>query len=157
MVKEHREERRGFLKMMALAGVAAGITGVPLATYFISPALNKGTSKWIDLGPVEALKPGQVQMLTYEFLVKDGWLVLPQRGFVWAMRGTDGGMQVLSSTCTHLACNVIWREQERMFECPCHSGRYNSRGEPVAGPPTRPLKALEHRVEEGKLMVYMTV
>jgi Rieske Fe-S protein len=157
MTKEHSEERRGFLKMMTLAGAATVITGVPLATYFISPALNKGTAKWVNLGAIEALTPGRMQMLTYEFLVKDGWVVLPQRGFVWVLRAPQDSFQVFSSTCTHLACNVIWREQEQLFECPCHSGRYNAQGQPIGGPPKRPLSVLEHKIEEGKLMVQMTV
>ena len=54
-------------------------------------------------------------MLSYEFMVKDGWLVLPQRGFVWAKTEDGGKLRVFSSTCTHLACNVIWREEEEVF------------------------------------------
>jgi Rieske Fe-S protein len=90
-------------------------------------------------------------------MVKDGWLVLPQRGFVWAKTDSNGKMTVFSSTCTHLACNVIWREENQVFECPCHTGHYNSDGQPIAGPPTRPLAVLEHKVEEGNLMVFLTV
>lgn len=147
--------RRTFIKTAALAGAALAITGVPLLTYVLAPAMKKGTTKWIDFGPADQLKPGEVEMLSYEFMVKDGWIVLPQRGFVWAKSEVPDKITVFSSTCTHLACNVIWNKETKRFECPCHSGFFDRDGRPIAGPPARPLLALEHKVEEGKLMVLM--
>jgi Rieske Fe-S protein len=90
-------------------------------------------------------------------MFKDGWLILPQRGLVWAKTVGNDRIKVFSSTCTHLACNVIWREEAGVFECPCHSGRFNAEGQPIAGPPVRPLSVLDHKVEDGNLMVYLTV
>ena len=149
-------DRRAFIKTAALAGGAAVVTGVPLASYFIAPALKKGTGKWVDFGDVEDLEPGSVEMLSYEFLHKDGWLVLPQRGIVWAKIDTGDKLTVFSSTCTHLSCNVIWREEDEVFLCPCHAGRFDANGQPIAGPPTKPLAVLEHKVEGGKLLALLT-
>lgn len=149
--------RRTFIKTAALTGVAAVVTGVPLASYVIAPSLKKGTGQWIDFGPVEDLDPGGVEMLSYEFMVKDGWLVLPQRGFVWAKTEDGGKLRVFSSTCTHLACNVIWRQEEEVFVCPCHSGQFDANGKNIAGPPTKPLAILEHKIEDGNLKIYLTV
>jgi Rieske Fe-S protein len=148
-------ERRAFFKSAVLAGAAAAVVAVPALYYVVAPALEKGTSKWIDFGAVDQLKPGEIEMLSYEFMVKDGWLVLPQRGFVWAKLDSLDKITVFSSTCTHLACNVIWRKEKGIFECPCHSGQFDSNGRPIAGPPTRPLTVLEHKVEESNLMVMM--
>ena len=148
--------RRSFIKTAALTGVAALVTGVPLVSYVISPSFNKGTGKWIDFGPVGGPESGRVEMLSYEFMVKDGWLVLPQRGFVWAKTEPGGELRVFSSTCTHLACNVIWQEETSTFVCPCHSGRFDADGRPTAGPPTRPLKKLAYKIEDENLLVYLT-
>jgi Rieske Fe-S protein len=150
-------ERRTFIKTIALTGVAAVVTGVPLASYVIAPSLKKGTGRWFDFGPIEDLNPGAVEMLSYEFMVKDGWLVLPQRGFVWAKTEDGGKLRVFSSTCSHLACNVIWREEEEVFVCPCHSGQFDADGKNIAGPPTKPLAVLEHKVEDGNLKIFLTV
>jgi Rieske Fe-S protein len=147
--------RRAFLKTTVLTGVAAVLTGFPLLSYFIAPALNKGSGKWIDFGPADRLKPGEVEMLSYEFMVKDGWLVLPQRGFVWAKISGPEKITVFSSTCTHLACNVIWRKEKQIFECPCHSGHFDMDGHPMSGPPTKPLVVLSHKMEDGSLKVFM--
>jgi len=143
--------------MAALTGAAAIVTGIPISKYVIAPSLGKGDGKWIDLGEIGGLAAGKVHMVAYEFMVKDGWLVLPQKGFVWVKSDGDGKLTVFSSICTHLACNVIWREEAGIFECPCHSGRFNPEGKPVAGPPTRPLTVLEHKIEEGKVKVLLTV
>jgi len=149
-------ERREFIKTTVLFSGTAILSGIPLISYFIAPALKKATGKWVDFGAVEDLMPGGIEMLTYEFMVKDGWLVLPQRGFVWAKRNKDHNIKVFSSTCTHLACNVIWQEETNQFICPCHSGRFDANGKPVAGPPTTPLSILESKIEEENLLVYLT-
>ena len=147
--------RRQFILTAGLAGGAALMTGVPLAFYVVTPALKKETGKWFDFGAAEDLEPDNFSMLSYEFMVKDGWLVLPQRGFVWAKPDAANRIKVFSSTCTHLACNVIWQEDSRTFECPCHSGRFDAAGNPVSGPPDRPLKVLESKVEEDNILVFL--
>ncbi len=157
MSKDIDSDRRGFLKLTALAGTAIFVSGVPLVSYVVAPALNKGIGKWVALGSADSLTPGGTEMLPYEFMVKDGWQVLPQRGFVWAKSETDGRLTVFSSTCTHLACNVVWREDEGVFQCPCHSGRFDADGRPIAGPPTKPLAVLEHKIEDGDLHIFLTV
>ena len=149
-------ERRAFINTIILAGGATILSGFPLISYFVAPALKKATGKWVDFGTVDDLTPGSIEMLTYEFLVKDGWLVLPQRGFVWAKITKDFDIKIFSSTCTHLACNVIWQEESNNFICPCHSGRFDSKGNPIAGPPTKPLSGLEHKIEEDNLLVHLT-
>jgi len=149
-------DRRGFLKTVVLAGTTLAMAGIPLAAYFVSPALEKGGGRWVDFGAVADLNDGETAMLSFEYMVKDGWQVLPQRGFVWARRGPGEAVKVMSSTCTHLACNVIWKPERQVFECPCHTGIYDAEGRPISGPPARPLAVLEHKIEDGKLQVYLT-
>lgn len=157
-IQENRvnAQRRAFVKTAVLCGGAITLSGIPLSAFFISPALKKGTGKWIGFGAAKDLDPGSTTMLSYEFMVKDGWQILPQRGFVWAKTETGGNIKVFSSTCTHLACNVIWQEDEKIFLCPCHSGRFDADGRPIAGPPTKPLSVLDHKIEDDILMVYLT-
>lgn len=48
-----------------------------------------------------------------------------------------------SAVCTHLACEVLARQEEGDLYCPCHEGYFNpATGEPTAGPPERPLPAI---------------
>jgi len=149
-------ERRAFIKTAVLAGGTAVVAGIPLTSYVVAPALNKGTGKWVDFGKVDDLDPDGVAMLSYEFLVKDGWQVQPQRGIVWAKTAPGEKLTIFSSICTHLSCNVIWLEEDKVFECPCHAGRFDADGKPIAGPPTKPLTTLDHKVEDGTLMAFLS-
>jgi menaquinol-cytochrome c reductase iron-sulfur subunit len=119
--------------------------------------LKTAAFKWVDFGPLEDLEPGSVSMLPYEFLIKDGWLVLPQRGIVWAKSWAGDQLTVFSSVCTHLSCNIIWQEETNVFECPCHAGRFDANGQPISGPPKKPMTVLEHKIEDGKLLTLLTL
>lgn len=149
--------RRAFITTSLLSGGAIILAAIPLVSTVVVPSLKKGVGKWVDFGKADKLAPDDFSMLSYEFMVKDGWLELPQRGFVWAKAEAKSGVKVFSSTCSHLACNVIWSKDTRMFECPCHTGRFNPDGQPVSGPPKKPLFLLPHKVEEGKLLVHITL
>ena len=149
--------RRAFVTTSILAGGAIILAAIPLVSTVVAPSLKKGVGKWVDFGKSDKLAPDDFSMLSYEFMVKDGWLELPQRGFVWAKADAKTGVKVFSSTCSHLACNVIWSKDTRMFECPCHTGRFSPDGQPVSGPPKKPLLPLPHKVEEGKLLVHITL
>jgi Rieske Fe-S protein len=155
--REINHDRRTFIRTAALTGCAAMVTGIPLATYVIAPAAKKGTGKWVAFGATDEVSRNNFVMLSYEFMVKDGWLVLPQRGFVWAKSESGNKFTVFSSTCTHLACNVIWQEETATFDCPCHSGKFDTKGQPISGPPTRALTELEYKIEDGNLLVHLTV
>lgn len=149
--------RRAFITTSVLAGGAIILAAIPILSTVVIPSLKKGVGKWVDFGKAEKLTPDDFSMLSYEFMVKDGWVDLPQRGFIWAKTDAKAGVKVFSSTCSHLACNVIWNKDTRMFECPCHTGRFDPQGQPVAGPPKKPLFLLPHKVEEGKLIVEITL
>jgi menaquinol-cytochrome c reductase iron-sulfur subunit len=149
--------RRAFLTTSILAGGAVVLAAIPIVSTVVLPSLKKGVGKWVDFGKADKLTPDDFSMLSYEFMVKDGWIDLPQRGFVWARADARHGAKVFSSICSHLACNVIWSKETRMFECPCHTGRFDPEGHPLSGPPKKPLLLLPHKVEEGKLLVQITL
>ena len=154
---QFRFSRRAFLASSVLAGGAVVLAAIPIVSTVVLPSLKKGVGKWVDFGKADKLTPDDFSMLSYEFMVKDGWIDLPQRGFVWAKADSQARVKVFSSTCSHLACNVIWNKDTRMFECPCHTGRFDPDGQPVAGPPKKPLFLLPHKLEEGKLLVQITL
>jgi Rieske Fe-S protein len=149
--------RRSFLTTSVLAGGAVALAAIPIVSTVVLPSLKKGVGKWIDFGNADKLAADDFSMLSYEFMVKDGWQDLPQRGFVWAKTHDKDGVKVFSSTCSHLACSVIWNKERRLFLCPCHTGLFDADGQPAGGPPKKPLTLLPHKIEEGKLMVHITL
>lgn len=54
--------------------------------------------------------------------------------------------------CTHLACAVYWNDEHNELICPCHEGVFDpNTGDPIAGPPNRPLPRIELREQDGTL------
>lgn len=56
-------------------------------------------------------------------------------------RDSDGGLHVLSATCTHLGGIVAWNAAERSWDCPCHASRFDVDGDVLHGPAVAPLPA----------------
>lgn len=133
------------------------MTAIPVLKAVVLPSLNKGVGKWVEFGRIDDLAVDDFSMLSYEFMLRDGWVDLPQRGFVWVNLGIDQSVRVFSSKCSHLACNVIWNKDQGMFICPCHSGFFDAQGQPVSGPPKKPLLVLPNKVEDGVLSVEITI
>ena len=57
----------------------------------------------------------------------------------------------LSALCTHENCRVEWRNSLGIVQCPCHDGRFDLRGNVLAGPPPAPLQRFEVEVRDGEL------
>lgn len=36
--------------------------------------------------------------------------------------------------CTHMGCGLIWNEEEKTWECPCHGSRYDADGKLLDDP-----------------------
>jgi nitrite reductase/ring-hydroxylating ferredoxin subunit len=52
----------------------------------------------------------------------------------------SGEFVAFSQRCTHLSCAVYFDDGQQKLLCPCHDGAFDpGTGEPVAGPPQRPL------------------
>lgn len=60
-------------------------------------------------------------------------------------RDGEGGLHVLSATCTHLGCVVAWNSAEKSWDCPCHASRFDVNGEVLHGPAMKPLQAVSLR------------
>jgi Rieske Fe-S protein len=71
-----------------------------------------------------------------------------------AIRTPEGKVVAFSQVCTHLSCAVVYDKSEGDLFCPCHHGLFNLQGQPVAGPPTRPLPRIT--VEQRGDQLYAT-
>ncbi len=59
----------------------------------------------------------------------------------------DSSFAAYSLVCTHLGCIVKWEAAKRDFHCPCHAGKFDENGQPIAGPPPKPLTKYKIAVE----------
>lgn len=146
--------RRGFLSWV-FAGAAAGLgsmMGIPFAGFVMAPLFRKTERQWIEVDDLSALRPGVPEARRLEFSTRTGFRIAQRAWNVWIWI-ENGEPIVLSSECTHLGCNVIWRAREGAFGCPCHGGKFDRQGRVISGPPPAPLPALPTKIREGKLFV----
>lgn len=117
-------------EILAAAAAAAGaLVGLAL------PAI--GCSR--DAEP--ALAPGQVAIPLADLRDGERRLVMLGENPVEVVR-TGNAVTARMLRCTHMGCVVRWHADVREYWCPCHQGRYDADGNPIAGPPPRPLQAV---------------
>jgi cytochrome b6-f complex iron-sulfur subunit len=63
------------------------------------------------------------------------------------------GYIALSRICTHLGCLVQYDRESGRLLCPCHAGLFDTEGNVLSGPPTKPLSKLPLHVEGEYLLV----
>lgn len=166
MAGSHHISRRDFVKLttVALGSIMGAVIGLPVIGYLVDPALKAGGKEaWIPLGPLEKFEVGKPTLVTFIRSKVSGWektaisygvFVLKKSDRVGAVR-TD--VMVLSNRCTHLACNVIWKEDQQAYLCPCHDAAFDINGTVLGGPPPRPLDRYEGenlKVEDGVVYIF---
>lgn len=144
----------GFLKWGMTNGIAAGRLLADLLTgtenryeQFVSPLrssvkphdvksfvkTNVDTVTQFVKGKME--ETGTVDSLQLD----EGGLVQLEGKKVGVYRDLENQCHIVSPTCTHLGCTVKWNNAERTWDCPCHGSRFDSLGNVIEGPATKPL------------------
>ncbi len=152
--KLNEVSRRGFLKKItaAIYGAVTFLAGLPLLSFFVSPAFIKSGEEWIDLGSAaEFKKPNPVGVI-YDKLIKDGWNERTSSATAWVYE-SENELIALSPICTHLGCLVSFDADRDSFACPCHGGLYDRSGAVIGGPPPKPLKRHKIKIVDGKLLI----
>jgi len=132
--------RRDFLKTLTNALLAvSSLLGLGGILRFFSYSEEDDAPQVIDLGPAADYPPGS------RTLVAEGRLVL--------VHGA-AGFYTLSTTCTHLGCQLTPGPQG--FECPCHASRFDLDGQVLKGPAVEALvsQAVEAG-QDGRLVVHL--
>src|ERR1035437_9523288 len=58
-----------------------------------------------------------------------------------AYRDESGKLHLVSAECTHLKCMVLWNNDEKSWDCPCHGSRFSYEGKVMNGPANTDLPA----------------
>lgn len=134
-----RLSRRDFFAL-ATKGLLtlSGLLGLGGLVRFLSYRPDPPAPTQFDLGLAADYPPGSLTQLA------DARAVLIH---------TPNGFAALSTTCTHLGCQV--QPTGDGFKCPCHGSRFDRQGAVLNGPAARPLRRLrlEER-EDGHLVLH---
>jgi Rieske Fe-S protein len=134
--EDHYVARRDFAKFLVLtsgafvAGQAWIAANSLLRKRRPAPARQK-------IGALSALPFGSATMFAYP----------TQHDPCLLIRTRDDKLLAYSQKCTHLSCAVVPKLDEGILHCPCHEGIFDlATGRNIAGPPPRPLPAIELEV-----------
>lgn len=62
---------------------------------------------------------------------------------VGVYRDNDDKLHYVSTTCTHLGCELKWNSAELSWDCPCHGSRFTYDGDIIEGPAQESIKPIE--------------
>lgn len=134
---EEEVTRREFNRFLMGASIAAAAsTGLLSIWTMLRPVNNGSPSPIIAL---DDLPVGSSHIFAYPSANDPAIVIRPDGDTVLGF----------SQRCTHLGCVVYWVPGDRRLECPCHEGAFSLEGEPVKGPPDRPLGRIDVEVRDG--------
>lgn len=134
---EEQVTRREFARYLVAASVAVAGSGGIVSLWASLRNVNTGTAQAIVA--LDGLSVGGSHLFDYPGPDDPAMLIRPEPDVVLGF----------SQKCTHLGCVVYWAPDAGHLECPCHEGVFDLSGEPVAGPPERPLGRIEIEVRDG--------
>lgn len=147
--------RRTWLNL-AINGVGlviASVFVVPALVTALSPTLRgRRGSTWRSVGPLTNFPLGEVTKGIVTAPADGRFGQSPARGvYVW--RTSPAETIVFSRACTDLGCAVKYDPGSEFYYCPCHGGIFDKVGEPVAGPPSKPLHRYATRIQSDVLEI----
>ncbi|MCI0389049.1 MAG: Rieske 2Fe-2S domain-containing protein [Acidobacteria bacterium] len=146
-------ERRSFLGViigLITSGIAATL-GLAIGRFTIEPALTGSNSEqWVDAGALADIPEGRPVKRVVMIAREVGWGRFNEPGSVWVIRDGEA-TTVFSAVCPHLGCSI--NASANGFICPCHQSSWDGVGAKTGGPTPRDMDALEHRIENGGLLV----
>lgn len=118
------------------------------------PATDQSNST-VALPPPPAAAPTSAPPVEIDAatLLPGGRVIVPHGRDVVEVRREEGRVAARSLLCTHWGCQVVWNDAARLYLCPCHEGRYDERGEVVAGPPTVALRVVPVRLDGQRIRI----
>lgn len=131
--------RRDFTKFLGLTSLAfvVGQFWIALRNRWRQ---SRGALPLVAIGKLSDIPPGAAR--TFHYPTEADPAIL--------LRVDDGTLLAYNSQCTHLQCPVLPNIDARRLYCPCHRGYFDMHsGQPLAGPPRRPLPRIAITVQGG--------
>jgi Rieske Fe-S protein len=143
------DRRKAFKKMgkWLLAG------GGTLTVAWIALGREGPIDDWVAVGPITGIPINEIQSRVVTVTARGRWFDLHVDRLIWLQRHADDSVTVLSAICPHKDYTINWMANLGTFVCPGHKSAFDPSGKVLSGPAPRPMDALEHKVENGVLMV----
>ena len=133
--------RRDFTKLMVITSFAF-MVGQAWIVLLSRLRRARGEAPFQDIASVDELPVGGAKLFDYPGPGEACLLV----------RVSQGQFVAYGQKCTHLSCPVIPKPEAQRLHCPCHEGSFDLlTGQPLAGPPRRPLPRISLSVRGNRI------
>jgi Rieske Fe-S protein len=139
------DRRSTLVRLFALGLTAIGAGLAALVAAVAVPKAGARPVRWRKAASMFDLPPDGPFAAVLAERHADGWYQTRSERVIYLDKEGDG-YRALSATCTHLGCRVSWQPAAKQFKCPCHGGVFDRDGRVVSGPPPRPLRRLNVRL-----------
>ncbi|MGH8916198.1 MAG: ubiquinol-cytochrome c reductase iron-sulfur subunit [Acidimicrobiia bacterium] len=129
--------RREFARFLVAASVAVAGSSAMVSLWASLRSVNRGAER--EIAALDMVPVGGSLLFEYPSPDDPAILIRPETDVVLGF----------SQKCTHLGCVVYWAPESGHLECPCHEGVFDLGGEPVSGPPDRPLGRIDVEIRDG--------
>jgi nitrite reductase/ring-hydroxylating ferredoxin subunit len=139
--QDEYRSRRDFARFLLLTSFAFA-AGQGWIVLLDARRRAEGKTSVQEIAAVSDLKIGEARLFDY-----------PRKGEACVLvRVSEKDFVAYNQKCTHLSCPVLPKHEEGKFHCPCHEGSFDMRtGQPLAGPPRRPLPRVKVDVRDGRV------
>ena len=135
--------RRKFLDIILKTGLVAWVGAIiyPVFKFLIPPEASEEIVNSITVSSIEDFPSNTSKIIRFG------------RKPVLVIRKKNGELKALSATCTHLDCNVQYRDDLEQVWCACHNGFYDVEGRNISGPPPKPLTQFNVSIKNDNIIV----
>jgi Rieske Fe-S protein len=136
-------KRRHLINTLLSSGLVATAASIiyPILRFIIPPEVAESAVMSVSAGRPDDVPPNTGTI--FKFGAEPGLLI----------RTTEGELKAFSARCTHLNCTVQYDPAQKLIVCACHNGQFDLNGKNVAGPPPKPLPALNVNVRGDEIIV----
>jgi arsenite oxidase small subunit len=136
--------RREFTKFLGLTSLAFLIGTCATAGRKLAKRFWGEASSSVDVAGIEELSVGSYKLFRYP----------TQNDPCILLRLSTDKFVAFDQRCTHLSCPVHFSAESKQLVCPCHEGLFSAEdGQPLAGPPKRPLAQLSVSTRDARIWV----
>jgi Rieske Fe-S protein len=159
------DDRRNFLRIAVIGGVAVITGGVGAASAFVPPKLGdsvgEGPQPLVPMRKLGALAKDKPLRVQISLSARDGWRLRTRQQLVYVVRVADGDIatafKVLNPICSHAGCTIDYHEKDDQFVCPCHGAEFTPDGTRTKGPAPRDMDPLEAKIADHRGQAWLFV
>ncbi|MDD6223722.1 MAG: FAD-dependent oxidoreductase [bacterium] len=137
---------------------AWGMTNATIASKIISDLIQKKKNQYLNLFDPTRINPAMISGALYNSILygkiyletylqknpsfyKKNVAVVPVKGNYYGVYIDENNQKhIVKHLCPHMKCHLIFNQEEKTWDCPCHGSRFTIDGDIIEGPANYSIK-----------------